>query len=665
METLFQRVLVFGINQHQIQLRGVTFVSVSDPTTTATFPQPGSYHLIWQATNTYSGGSCILRDTVKITIDQSPATPDAGPDILQCKLHPLNLNAKAPTDGNGCIYYLAATITQPTTFSARVNSSSNVTCYGAADGTATVVATGGTSGYTYLWNTTPAKTTATVTNLSPQTYIVTVTDANGCTTTANITITSPSAAILVSGTKTNPTCYGSNNGRIHAVVSGGTPAYTYAWSNGYNAHDLSGLTAGTYTVIVTDANGCTAEKSYLLTEPAAVSLTSGSIVNTSCNALTGSVLLTGSEAGTVTLNGVSKASPATYSSQSAGNYTATFAATTNGCSASNNFIISNSSTLSATVGFSSSLPLQTQIAAIQTVEGLENAQLFRPGYAIEYDFFDPTQLKHTLETKRNKKLYFAGQINGTTGYEEAGGQGLIAGINAHINCQGGEAFTLARNEAYIGVLIDDLVTKGVDEPYRMFTSRAEYRLILRQDDADMRLTEKGYALGLATKNRLEQLETKKEAQAKLTNFIQNTSIKPNDINEFLASRESSELKHGCKLSDLVLRPQIGILDLAKAVPALHAEIDSIASRTEETVEATEVLLKYEGYIVREKLIAEKLQRLEHVFIKDRIDYATVQSLSTEARQKLTKISPETIGQASRIPGISPSDVNILLVLLGR
>ena len=316
-------------------------------------------------------------------------------------------------------------------------------------------------------------------------------------------------------------------------------------------------------------------------------------------------------------------------------------------------------------GFSSSLPLETQIAAIQTVEGLENAQLFRPGYAIEYDFFDPTQLKHTLETKRIKNLFFAGQINGTTGYEEAGGQGLIAGINAHINCVGGKEFTLARNEAYIGVLIDDLVTKGVDEPYRMFTSRAEYRLILRQDDADMRLTEKGYALGLATKNRLDQLETKKDAQAKLTNFIQNTSIKPNDINDFLVSRDSSELKHGCKLSDLVLRPQLGIIDLAKAVPTLQAEIDSITSRTEETIEATEVLLKYEGYIVREKLIAEKLQRLENVLIKDRIDYTTVQSLSTEARQKLTKIAPETIGQASRIPGISPSDVNILLVLLGR
>jgi tRNA uridine 5-carboxymethylaminomethyl modification enzyme len=316
-------------------------------------------------------------------------------------------------------------------------------------------------------------------------------------------------------------------------------------------------------------------------------------------------------------------------------------------------------------GFSSSLPLQTQISAIQTIVGLENAQLYRPGYAIEYDFFDPTQLKHTLETKRIKNLFFAGQINGTTGYEEAGGQGLIAGINAHINCHGGNEFTLGRNEAYIGVLIDDLVTKGVDEPYRMFTSRAEYRLLLRQDDADMRLTEKGYAIGLATKNRFDQLQDKKNVQEKLTNFIKNTSIKPNDINDFLVSRNSSELKHGCKLSDLVLRPQLGITDLAKAVPALQVEIDSIQSKTEEIIEATEVLLKYEGYIIREKLIAEKLQRLENIAIRGRIDYASVQSLSTEARQKLAKIDPETIGQASRIPGISPSDVNIILVLLGR
>jgi len=316
-------------------------------------------------------------------------------------------------------------------------------------------------------------------------------------------------------------------------------------------------------------------------------------------------------------------------------------------------------------GFSSSLPLRVQIDAIHTIQGLENAQLFRPGYAIEYDFFDPTQLKHTLETKRIKNLFFAGQVNGTTGYEEAGGQGLIAGINAHINCVGGKEFTLARNEAYIGVLIDDLVTKGVDEPYRMFTSRAEYRLILRQDDADVRLTGKGHEIGLATNNRFQQLNAKIEKQNILTDFIKNYSIKPAFINEFLASRNSSELKHGCKLSDLVLRPQLSIEDLSEAIPALKEKIEAIGSRKEEIVEATEVLLKYEGYIEREKLIADKLQRLEHINIRGRIDYNTIQSLSTEARQKLSKIDPETIGQASRIPGISPSDVNILLVLLGR
>ena len=316
-------------------------------------------------------------------------------------------------------------------------------------------------------------------------------------------------------------------------------------------------------------------------------------------------------------------------------------------------------------GFSSSLPIDVQIAAIQTVSGLENAQLFRPGYAIEYDFFDPTQLKHTLETKRIKNLFFAGQINGTTGYEEAGGQGLIAGINAHINCVGGEEFTLARNEAYIGVLIDDLVTKGVDEPYRMFTSRAEYRLILRQDDADMRLTEKGYNIGLAKKDRYDLLLSKKEEQVKLIEFINEYSIKPAYINEFLASINSSELKHGCKLADLVLRPQMGINELATAVPALQKKLDEIKSRREEIIESVEVLMKYQGYIEREKLIADKLQRLEHINIMGRIDYNTIQSLSTEARQKLTIINPETIGQASRSPGISPSDVNILLVLLGR
>jgi tRNA uridine 5-carboxymethylaminomethyl modification enzyme len=316
-------------------------------------------------------------------------------------------------------------------------------------------------------------------------------------------------------------------------------------------------------------------------------------------------------------------------------------------------------------GFSSSLPLEVQIEAIHTISGLENAQLYRPGYAIEYDFFDPTQLKHTLETKRIKNLFFAGQVNGTTGYEEAGGQGLIAGINAHINCRGGKPFTLGRNEAYIGVLIDDLVTKGVDEPYRMFTSRAEYRLLLRQDDADMRLTERGHSIGLVKKNRFDQLKTKRKAQAELIEFINTYSIKPADINAFLTSQDSAELKHGCKLSDLVLRPQVGITALAEAVPALKKKIEEIHSRREEIIEATEVLLKYEGYIEREKLIAEKLLRLEHISLRGKIEYNAVQSLSTEARQKLTRIDPETIGQASRIPGISPSDVNILLVMMGR
>ena len=316
-------------------------------------------------------------------------------------------------------------------------------------------------------------------------------------------------------------------------------------------------------------------------------------------------------------------------------------------------------------GFSSSLPYDVQIRALQTIPGLENAQIFRPGYAIEYDFFDPTQLKHTLETKLIKNLFFAGQINGTTGYEEAGGQGLIAGINAHINCHGGNPFTLGRDEAYIGVLIDDLVTKGVDEPYRMFTSRAEYRLILRQDDADMRLTEKGAAIGLAKSDRISQLNYKKHEQAKLITFVKDYSVKPQHVNTFLSSVNSSELKHGCRLHDLILRPQFGINELATAVPALQAKLDAIENRKEEIIESAEVIMKYEGYIEREKLIAEKLQRLENIPLKGRVDYNSVQSLSTEARHKLIKIDPDTIGHASRIPGISPSDVNVLLVLLGR
>ena len=316
-------------------------------------------------------------------------------------------------------------------------------------------------------------------------------------------------------------------------------------------------------------------------------------------------------------------------------------------------------------GFSSSLPLQTQIDAVHTVPGLENVQLFRPGYAIEYDFFDPTQLKHTLETKRIKNLFFAGQVNGTTGYEEAGGQGLIAGINAHIHVHGGDEFILHRNEAYIGVLIDDLVTKGVDEPYRMFTSRAEYRILLRQDDADARLTEKAYNIGLADKNRFEQYQNKKQEIDALINFLKNSSIKPNAINAFLSSKKSSELSHGCKLADLVLRPQLSINELAEAVPALKEQIENIAEIREEIIEGAEIILKYSGYIERERLIADKLHRLENIYIKDKLDYENIKSISTEARQKLQKINPETIGQASRIPGISPSDVNILLVMMGR
>ena len=316
-------------------------------------------------------------------------------------------------------------------------------------------------------------------------------------------------------------------------------------------------------------------------------------------------------------------------------------------------------------GFSSSLPLQTQIDAVHTVPGLENVQLFRPGYAIEYDFFDPTQLKHTLETKKIKNLFFAGQVNGTTGYEEAAGQGLIAGINAHINVHGGNEFILHRNEAYIGVLIDDLVTKGVDEPYRMFTSRAEYRILLRQDDADERLTEKSYELGLAENNRMEQYKNKKTGIDKLIDFLKITSVKPKDINAFLISNNSTELAHGCKLSDLVLRPQLSINTLAEAVPSLRQQIENITEIREEIIEGAEIILKYSGYIERERLIADKLNRLENIYIKDKLNYETIQSLSTEARQKLQKINPETIGQASRIPGISPSDVNILLVMMGR
>jgi tRNA uridine 5-carboxymethylaminomethyl modification enzyme len=316
-------------------------------------------------------------------------------------------------------------------------------------------------------------------------------------------------------------------------------------------------------------------------------------------------------------------------------------------------------------GFSSSLPIDVQVNALHTIEGFENVRIYRPGYAIEYDFFPPTQLKHSLETKLIKNLFFAGQINGTTGYEEAAGQGLIAGINAHIACNGGEPFVLGRDEAYIGVLIDDLVTKGVDEPYRMFTSRAEYRILLRQDDADIRLTEKSYQLGLASKGRYDELIEKKENRDNLISFIRETPVKPDEINNYLEQIGSSPIRQTVKLLDLVLRPQITISELSEQISSLKSKISEIKNQQQEIVEAAEITLKYQGYIEREKTIAEKLQRLEHIKIKDKFDYSTILSLSTEARQKLGKINPETIGQASRISGISPSDINILLVLLGR
>lgn len=316
-------------------------------------------------------------------------------------------------------------------------------------------------------------------------------------------------------------------------------------------------------------------------------------------------------------------------------------------------------------GFSSSLPLNVQIDALQKIPAFRNLHIYRPGYAIEYDFFDPTQLRHTLETKIIKNLFFAGQINGTTGYEEAGGQGIIAGINAHINVQGGKEFVLNRDEAYIGVLIDDLVTKGVDEPYRMFTSRAEYRILLRQDDADSRLTEKGYNISLATKERYDLLNSKKEEINRLIEFAHSYSLKPEYINNALECLATTPLKQGIKLKDLLTRPQITIENIAEHIPAFKNELDKITNRKEEIIEAVEILIKYDGYIKREKLIAEKISRLENIRIKDKFKYDTIESLSTEARQKLSKINPETIAQASRIPGVSPNDISILLVLLGR
>ncbi len=317
-------------------------------------------------------------------------------------------------------------------------------------------------------------------------------------------------------------------------------------------------------------------------------------------------------------------------------------------------------------GFSSSLPLEVQLEALRQIPELKEVKFYRPGYAIEYDFFDPTQLNHTLESKVVPKLYLAGQVNGTTGYEEAAGQGLIAGINAHQQCRGLEPFTLSRSEAYIGVLIDDLVTKGVDEPYRMFTSRAEYRILLRQDDADMRLTPRAAAIGLATSERIALLEEKKRLRDELIDFCENYSIKPKLINPFLESLGVTPLKQGCKLKDLILRPQLNFALLIDEITALKQVVEALPeSRREEILECAEILIKYSGYIAREEEQAEKLNRLEYVKIPEHIVYEEQKSISTEGRQKLAKIRPKTIGQASRIPGISPHDVSVLLVLSGR
>lgn len=316
-------------------------------------------------------------------------------------------------------------------------------------------------------------------------------------------------------------------------------------------------------------------------------------------------------------------------------------------------------------GFSSSMPMDIQLNALHEIPALRDAKIYRPGYAIEYDYFDPTQLKHSLESKIIKGLFFAGQVNGTTGYEEAGGQGTVAGINAALHCVGDKTFEMNRDESYIGVLIDDLTTKGVDEPYRMFTSRAEYRILLRQDDADARLTEKAYELGIAKRDRYDWWIEKKEAIKRIIEFCANYPIKKDEINPKLEALGTTPLRAGCKLIDLIARPHLNLTNLSEIIPDLKAALEIPVNRKEEIAEAAEIKMKYKGYIERERLIADKMHRLEDIKIKGRFNYSELHEISTEGRQKLERIDPETLAQASRIPGVSPSDINVMLVLLGR